>query len=81
VPLVSHSRCLNDIIVILIIYLGSGLQAAYATLDSIRAVKNFANISGMDPDPQVGMYGYSGGGLSAVWVRLAPVSVSRYEDH
>ncbi|KAF2398657.1 LIP-domain-containing protein [Trichodelitschia bisporula] len=46
---------------------GSGLQAAYATLDSIRAVKQSGNITGLNPDPITTMYGYSGGALTGSW--------------
>jgi len=45
----------------------SGLQAGYATLDSFRAVKQSGNFTGIDADPTITMYGYSGGGVSAAW--------------
>jgi hypothetical protein len=49
---------------------GSGLQVAYACLDSIRAVKNSLNFTGLSPDPIITLYGYSGGGYAGSWVSL-----------
>jgi hypothetical protein len=34
----------------------------------MRAVKKSKNISAIDPDPTITMYGYSGGGVTAAWV-------------
>jgi hypothetical protein len=46
----------------------SGLQTGYATLDSIRAVLQSGNFTGLDPDPIITLHGYSGGSISAGWV-------------
>jgi len=45
----------------------SGLQAGQATLDSLRAVKQSGNITGVDADPIITLTGYSGGGLTSEW--------------
>jgi hypothetical protein len=47
---------------------GSGLHSGYATLDSIRAVKQSGYFTGVDPDPKITMNGYSGGALAVSWV-------------
>ncbi|KAF2663164.1 LIP-domain-containing protein [Microthyrium microscopicum] len=46
----------------------SGPQQAYATLDSVRAVLQSEDITGIDPEPRITMYGYSGGGFVGSWV-------------
>ncbi|QDS76000.1 hypothetical protein FKW77_004607 [Venturia effusa] len=45
----------------------SGLQAAYATLDSIRAVKQSGNITGIDKNPITTLHGYSSGAQAVGW--------------
>jgi hypothetical protein len=50
--------------------LASGLQLGYATLDSIRAVKQSTYITGISPNPITTINGYSGGAIAAAWVRL-----------
>jgi hypothetical protein len=47
---------------------GSGKRAGYANLDAIRAIKQSGNFTGIDPDPIVTSYGYSGGTWAAAWV-------------
>lgn len=51
----------------LTIYVGSGLQAAYATLDSIRAVKQSGDITGIEKDPITTLHGYSSGAQAVGW--------------
>ncbi|KAE9972124.1 hypothetical protein EG328_000189 [Venturia inaequalis] len=46
---------------------GSGLQAAYATLDSIRAVKQSGNLTGIDANPITTLHGYSSGAQAVGW--------------
>lgn len=51
----------------------AGLQAGHAVLDSIRATLNSQNVTGILPDAQVVMWGYSGGSLATGWAAsLAP---------
>jgi hypothetical protein len=45
----------------------SGPGMGYATLDSIRAMKQTQNLTGLSPDPTVTLNGYSGGGITAAW--------------
>lgn len=45
----------------------SGLQAAYATLDSIRAVKQSGNITGINTNPITTLHGYSSGAQAVGW--------------
>ncbi|KAF2427791.1 LIP-domain-containing protein [Tothia fuscella] len=45
----------------------SGPLAAYAILDSIRAVKSSGNITGISSDPITTMYGYSASGNAVSW--------------
>jgi hypothetical protein len=47
--------------------LGMGRQAGYATLDSMRAALNAANVTGLSPDTRIGMLGYSGGAIPTGW--------------
>lgn len=51
----------------LIIQTASGLQAAYATLDSIRAVKQSGNITGINMNPITTLHGYSSGAQAVGW--------------
>lgn len=44
-----------------------GFQAGQATLDSVRAVLSSGNITGVDSDAKVQMWGYSGGALASEW--------------
>lgn len=52
---------------VLIIHTASGLQAAYATLDSIRAVKQSGNITGINTNPITTLHGYSSGAQAVGW--------------
>jgi hypothetical protein len=45
----------------------SGPGMAYATLDSLRAMKQSGNFTGLSTDPTVTLNGYSGGGITAAW--------------
>jgi hypothetical protein len=45
----------------------SGPGMAYATLDSIRAMKQTQQLTGLSADPTVTLNGYSGGGMTAAW--------------
>lgn len=42
----------------------AGMQTGYATLDSIRAVLQSGNITGLAPNPDITMWGYSGGSIA-----------------
>ncbi|KAE8154336.1 secretory lipase-domain-containing protein [Aspergillus avenaceus] len=44
-----------------------GTQAGYAVLDSLRAVSQSTNITGIPANATITLYGYSGGGLAAEW--------------
>ncbi|CAG7952657.1 unnamed protein product [Penicillium salamii] len=44
-----------------------GPQSAYQTLDSIRAALNSQDITGLNPEANTVLYGYSGGGLATEW--------------
>ena len=44
-----------------------GPQAAYHTLDSIRAALNSQDITGLSSDANTILYGYSGGGFATEW--------------
>jgi hypothetical protein len=44
-----------------------GFQAGQATLDSVRAVLSSGNITGVEKDAKVNMWGYSGGALASEW--------------
>merc|ERR1712014_215852 len=44
-----------------------GFQAGQATLDSVRAVLSSENITGVQSDAKVTMWGYSGGALASEW--------------
>jgi hypothetical protein len=46
----------------------SGPTMAYATLDSLRAVLQSQDITGVQPDALITMNGYSGGGIAAAWL-------------
>lgn len=50
---------------------GNGLHTGYATLDSIRAVKQSGHITGIVADPIITSYGYSGGAFSSGFVSLS----------
>ncbi|KAF2397903.1 LIP-domain-containing protein [Trichodelitschia bisporula] len=45
----------------------SGLQAGYATLDSLRAVYQSGNITGIDSKPITTLHGYSSGAQAVGW--------------
>jgi hypothetical protein len=47
----------------------NGLHSAYASLDSIRAIKQSGNITGISADPIVTINGYSSGAITVGWVR------------
>lgn len=44
-----------------------GIQAAHATLDSIRAALSSENITGINADADTILWGYSGGSLASGW--------------
>ncbi|KAI4725820.1 secretory lipase-like protein 1 precursor [Aureobasidium sp. EXF-10728] len=44
-----------------------GFQAGQATLDSVRAVLSSGNLTGVESDAKVQMWGYSGGALASEW--------------
>jgi Secretory lipase len=46
----------------------SGLHGGRTTLDGIRAVLNSANVTGIEKDPIITLYGYSGGAFAGQWV-------------
>jgi hypothetical protein len=45
----------------------SGLQAGRATLDSVRAALASSQLTGINPDAEYQMWGYSGGALASEW--------------
>lgn len=45
----------------------AGKQAGHATLDSIRAALSTNNVTGISPDAEVAMFGYSGGTIATGW--------------
>lgn len=45
----------------------SGWQAAYATLDSLKAALNSERFSGLSPDAKAAIWGYSGGSFASSW--------------
>lgn len=45
----------------------AGILSGHATLDSIRAVLDSKNITGVEPNATVTMWGYSGGSLASGW--------------
>lgn len=48
----------------------AGIQAAHATLDSIRAVLSSNGITGVDTNANVALWGYSGGSIASSWATL-----------
>lgn len=44
-----------------------GFQAAYASLDSIRATLASTNFTGVSPNAKTILYGYSGGSIPSAW--------------
>ncbi|ODV78724.1 LIP-domain-containing protein [Suhomyces tanzawaensis NRRL Y-17324] len=51
----------------------AGYQAAYATLNSLKAVVASGDITGVDPKAQIALWGYSGGSQPSAWgAALAP---------
>ncbi|SGZ46997.1 CIC11C00000000171 [Sungouiella intermedia] len=60
----------------------AGRQAGHATLDSIRAVLNTQNITRIDPDAKVAMWGYSGGTIASGWAaQLQPKYAPELKDN
>ena len=50
------------------------MQAGYSSLDSIRAVKQSGNITGLSKDPIITLYGYSGGAVAGEFsAELQPI--------
>ncbi|KAK4495560.1 hypothetical protein PRZ48_001225 [Zasmidium cellare] len=49
----------------------AGVQAGYATLDSVRAVFNDVSTNGVDSKARYVMWGYSGGSLASEWAALS----------
>ncbi|KAI8061606.1 secretory lipase-domain-containing protein [Gongronella butleri] len=46
---------------------GNGILAGHATLDAVRATLESAPGTGLDPHPEIQMYGYSGGAVPVSW--------------
>jgi hypothetical protein len=46
---------------------GSGKRCGYNALDAARAVKQSGNFTGIDVDPIIQSYGYSGGSWGGLW--------------
>lgn len=44
-----------------------GIQASHGVLDSLRATLNSQNITGINPDADTVLWGYSGGSLASGW--------------
>jgi hypothetical protein len=51
----------------------SGLHGGRTTLDGVRAVLNTANITGIEKDPIITLYGYSGGAFAGEYVSSCQV--------
>ncbi|KAI5956981.1 hypothetical protein KGF54_000600 [Candida jiufengensis] len=47
-----------------------GRQSGYATLNSIRATLKSGNLTGINSDAKVAMWGYSGGSLASGWANV-----------
>ena len=59
-----------------------GRQSGHGTLDSIRAILQSGNFTGVDEDAQVAMWGYSGGSLASGWAAaLQPHYAPELEDN
>ncbi|ODV76834.1 LIP-domain-containing protein [Suhomyces tanzawaensis NRRL Y-17324] len=71
--LVSQSGLYEGWILVVPDYLGPkaafavGLQAAHATLNSLRAVVASGDITGVNKDAEIVLWGYSGGSQPTVW--------------
>ncbi|HSV41625.1 MAG TPA: lipase family protein, partial [Nocardioidaceae bacterium] len=53
-------------------YFGAAREPGYRVLDGVRAALAFAPL-GLEPDNQVGVIGYSGGGMASAWTaEMAP---------
>lgn len=50
-------------------HIGNGRYQGQAVLDSLRAVKQSTNITGINGDPTMVSFGYSGGSIAGAWVR------------
>ncbi|KAI5949408.1 hypothetical protein KGF54_005643 [Candida jiufengensis] len=49
---------------------GAGKQAGYAILNTIKATLSSSKLTGLDPDANTIIYGYSGGGFSSAWASM-----------
>ncbi|RCK63814.1 Lipase 1 [Candida viswanathii] len=59
-----------------------GRQSGHGTLDSIRAALHSGNLTGIDEDASVAMWGYSGGSLASGWAAsLQPHYAPELEDN
>lgn len=47
-----------------------GKQSGHATLDGIRSALASSNITGINKDAEIGLYGYSGGSLASGWAAI-----------
>lgn len=62
--------------------LGDGVLAGQATLDSIRAVLKSSNVTGIDKDAKVALWGYSGGTIATGWAAaLQPTYAKELKRH
>lgn len=53
---------------------GAGLQMGHAVLDGVRSVLQSKDVTGINKDAKVALWGYSGGGLATGWaVSLQPL--------
>jgi hypothetical protein len=52
--------------------IAAGPHAAYVTLDSVRAVKQSGNFTGIKSDPITTLHGYSNGAMTVGWVSSIP---------
>ncbi|KAI8098833.1 secretory lipase-domain-containing protein [Halteromyces radiatus] len=51
-----------------------GLMVAHGVLDSLRSVVASGNITGMSPDAEIQMFGYSGGAMASGWAAQEQVT-------
>lgn len=59
----------------------AGPNSGQSTLDSIRAILNTQNTTGIDPDAKVAMWGYSGGTIATGWAaQLQPSYAPELKD-
>jgi len=51
--------------------IGNGRYQGQAVLDSLRAIKQTSNMTGIDADPIMVSFGYSGGSMAGTFVSSA----------